>query len=388
MFCIAAFIVLLVMGAVSAKYRRIARIAFGCAMRRVTFRPCDTTFKQDLKDHLLAPIAVRTPQLVRPASIGLEVVAWLVILTTVWSGYTVVKSGLNLYVYGTCNKENSESCTLGAEACAIPDQTPTFWGSIAEFDVLGAFGNEFASLGETISSIPTRMQKWEASDYLPANETYLNTFDEAMPTALEVIDPGCQFCRQLFANITEAGFDGEYNLTYVPYPIEGKDGYKFPNSLLVTQYLEALRLSPLNDGPANGGAADGGAADDSAVHDGATTGSAGPSSAAGDVPATVDWQVLERIFTGETDNGVPFQSRINGLNRDDATALLDGWLSEFGLTADDIATIKASAASAEVADVIAENKQLVEDEIHTVKVPTIIFDGRRHDGLVSVDGLE
>jgi hypothetical protein len=364
MFCIAAFIVLLVMGAVSAKYRRFARIAFGCAMRRVTFRPCDTTFKQDLKDHLLAPIAVRTPRLVRPASIGLEVVAWLVILTTVWSGYTVVKSGLNLYVYGTCNKENSESCTLGAEACAIPDQTPTFWGSIAEFDVLGAFGNEFSSLGETISAIPTRMQNWEATEYLPANETYLRTFDEAKPTAVEVIDPGCQFCRQLFANITEAGFDNGYNLTYVPYPIEGKDGYKFPNSLLVTQYLEALRLSPVD------------------------TGSAGAAASSDDTAAPVDWRVLDRIFTGETDKGVPFQSRINGLDRDAATALLDGWLSEFGLSADDIATIKASAASDEVADVIAQNKQLVEDEIHTVKVPTIIFDGRRHDGLVSVDGLE
>jgi hypothetical protein len=362
MFCIAAFIVLLVMGAVSAKYRRFARIAWGCTVRRVTFRPCDTTFKQDLKDHLLAPIAVRTPQLVKPASIGLEVVAWLVILTTVWSGYTVVKSGLNLYVYGTCNKENAESCTLGAEACAIPDQTPTFWGSVAEFDVIGAFGNEFASLGETISQIPTRLQNWDANEYLPANETYLSAYDADKPTALEVIDPGCQFCRQLFANIQESGFGDEYNLTYVPYPIEGADGYKFPNSLLVTQYLEALRLSPADDG----------------------AGTAGSHSEV----APVDWQVLERIFTGETDTGVPFQSRINGLDTDAATALLDGWLAEFGLDAEEVATIKTAAASDEVADVIAANKQLVEDEIHTVKVPTIIFEGRRHDGLVDVDGLK
>jgi hypothetical protein len=26
--------------------------------------------------------------------------------------------------------------------------------------------------------------------------------------------------------------------------------------------------------------------------------------------------------------------------------------------------------------------------ITTIKIPTIIFDGRRHDGLVSVDGLQ
>jgi hypothetical protein len=41
-----------------------------------------------------------------------------------------------------------------------------------------------------------------------------------------------------------------------------------------------------------------------------------------------------------------------------------------------------------VAGIIADNKQLVEERIKTVKIPTIIFDGRRHDGLVSVDGLQ
>ena len=355
MFCIAAFIVLLVMGAVSAKYRRFARIAWSCAVRRVTFRACDTSFKQDVKDHLLAPIAVRTPGLVKPASVALEVTAWLVILTTVWSAYTVVKSGLNLYVYGTCNKENSESCSLGAEACAIPDQTPTFWGSIAEFDVIGAFGNEFASVGETMSALPTRMQNWDATEYLPANASYLAPYVTAKPSALEVIDPGCQFCRQLFANISEAGFDDEYNLSYVAYPIEGEDGYKFPNSLLVTQYLEALRLNP--------------------------------SMGSGSTDTPLDWQLLKRIFAGETSNGVPWQSRINGLDQDDAAAVIDGWLDEFGLSADEIVTVKAVAASDEVAAIIDANRGLVEDQIHTVKVPTIIFDGRRHDGVVDVDGL-
>src|SRR6187397_490991 len=105
------------MAAFSAKYRRYVGKAWNCTWRRVTFRPCDTTFKQDIKDHLLAPLAVRRPGLVKPASIGLEILAVLVILTTIWSGYTVVKSAVNLYVYGTCNKQDSASCTLGAEAC-------------------------------------------------------------------------------------------------------------------------------------------------------------------------------------------------------------------------------------------------------------------------------
>ena len=352
MFCIAAFIILVIMAAFSARYRRYVGTAWNCTWRRVTFRPCDTTFKQDIKDHLLAPVAARRPGLVKPASIGLEILAVFVLLTTLWSGYTVVKSAVNLYVYGTCNKQDSASCTLGAEACSIPDETPGFMESLGRFDVLGAFGNEFASLGETFAAIPARFQTWTSEDYLPANASYL-TEDAANPVAVEVIDPGCTFCKALFANIEESGFESRYNLTYIAYPIAGTDGYKFPNSLLVTRYLEALRLHP---------------------QDGAET--------------PVDWQVLERIFTEKAASGLPWQETINSMDADEAGATLEGWLAEFGLSSDQIDVIVTEAGSDAVAEVIAANKTLVEEKIATIKIPTIIFDGRRHDGLVSVDGLD
>jgi hypothetical protein len=351
-FCIAAFIVLAVMAVFSARYRRYVGTAWNCVWRRVTFRPCDTTFKQDVKDHLLAPIAARRPGLVKPAGIALEILAVLVILTTIWSGYTVVKSAVNLYVYGTCNKQDSASCTLGAEACSIPDATPGFMESVAAFDLVGAFGNEFASLGETFAAIPARFQTWTAEDYLPANASYLSE-DTANPVALEVIDPGCTFCRALFQNIEESGFESDYNLSYIAYPIKGTDGYKFPNSLLVTQYLEALRMHPL---------------------DGADT--------------PVDWQILSRIFTEKAETGLPWQDTINSMDTEEATATLTGWLGEFGLSADQIDVVVAEAGSDAVTEVIAANKTIVEDRIDTIKIPTIIFDGRRHDGLVSVDGLQ
>ncbi|WP_104170959.1 hypothetical protein [Cryobacterium sp. M23] len=353
MFCIAAFIVLVFMAAVSARYRRYLGRAWNCTLRRVTFRPCDTTFKQDIKDHLLAPLAVRRPKLVGPASVALEVVALLVVLTTVWSAYVVVKSGVNLYVYGTCNKQDSASCSLGAEACSIPDQTPTFGESLLSGDVIGAFGNDFASLGETFSAIPSRMQNWEAEEYLPANASYLGVYDAKKETALEVIDPGCTYCLQLFNNIEEAGFDDRMNLTYIAYPIAADDGYKFQNSLLVTQYLEALRLNPLAD-----------------------------------VATPVDWEILRRIYTEVDDKGVSWQSVINGAEPAVATALLQDWSAEFGLSPEQVADVASVAASDEVADIIAANTRLVEESIHTVKIPTIIFDGRRHDGLVSVGDLD
>jgi hypothetical protein len=196
------------------------------------------------------------------------------------------------------------------------------------------------------------MRDWDATDYLPADATYLNTYDASKPTALEVIDPGCTYCRQLFRNIKESGFSDEYNLSYIAYPIQSGDGYKFQNSLLVAQYLEAARLNPV---------------------------------AGAEIPA--DWNILINIYTGENASGTPYQSVINGHDADEVTGLLQGWLADAGMTPEQVAHVAEVAASDQVATIIKDNRAVVEDDIHTVKIPTIIYDGRRHDGLVSVDKL-
>ena len=99
MVCIIAFLVVLVLSAVSAKYRRLLGTAWGCAWRRVTLRPCDTTFREDVKNSMLAPLAVRAPRLVRPASIAIEVIAALMVVSLVVSLYLLGRSGLNLQVF-------------------------------------------------------------------------------------------------------------------------------------------------------------------------------------------------------------------------------------------------------------------------------------------------
>lgn len=352
MFCIAAFIVLIFMGIVSAKYRRMLGKAWKCTARRVTFRPCDTSFKQDVKDHLLAPLAIRNPRLVKPASAILEVVAALIVVTTVLSLYFVLRAGLNLWVYNTCDKQDAQSCSLGAQSCSIQQQTPSFWDSVMQGDIVGAFGNEFSSLGQTISLIPARMKTWDASDYLPENVTYARPYDASKPTAVEVVDPGCEYCKQLYQNMVESDFIDQYNVAYIAFPIPSGDGYKFTNSVLITSYLEAMRLNPLS---------------------GAT------------IPT--DWQLLDKVYTAKNDVGVDMQSVLNGASTDTATGILDGWLADIGYDSDQIATIKQVAASTEVSDIIAANSQIVTSDISTVKIPTIIFDGTRHDGLVSVDDL-
>ncbi|QZN87049.1 hypothetical protein [Cellulomonas sp. C5510] len=358
MLCVAAFVVLLVLGAVSAKYRALLRRAWGCVSRRVTFRPCDTSFREDVKNSLLAPLALRSPRLVRPASIAIEVTAWAMVLSLVVSGYVVARSGLNLVAYGTCNKENPQACSLSAtQGCSIDSQTPTFAASLLDGDVVGAFRNEFSSLADTITAVPGRFRTWDGAQYATSHASYLGGYRDGLPTALEVIDPGCQFCAQLFTNIEESGFAEANNLTYIVYPITLSFVPKFANSPLVAQYLTAIQLLE---------SADGAPADD-----------------------PTDWFILEQVFTGSREDGTGWQVWLNEqASPEQAEAQLQAWLAEAGYDQDAISEVDALADSARVEEAIAQGRAVVEDEIRTLTVPTLIANGDLHLGVVETTDLE
>ena len=359
MVCIVAFIVVLVLSAVSAKYRKLLGKAWGCAWRRVTLRPCDATFRDDVKNSMLAPLAVRAPRLVRPASIAIEVVAWIMVLSLIVSLYLLGRSGLNLFVYGTCDKQNAQACTLAAQACSIDAIEPGFWESIGTGDVLGAFGREFASVGDTISTLPSRLRTWDAADYASVDATYLGGRVEGRPTALEVLDPGCRFCAQLFRNMRDAGFDRSHNVTYLAYPIRGGFGDKFANSQLVATYLTAVR----------------------AVE--AERAATAPASER----ETGDWYILEQLFTTDAADGRTTQEWMNAATPADAASRLQQWLGEDGYAPAEVERIVALTASPEVAASLAHTRDVVENEIRTVSIPSLIAGGGLHAGLVDVDTL-
>lgn len=351
MFCIAAFVILAVLAVFSAKYRRALAKSWQCTSRRLTLRPCDTGFRDDAKARLLAPLAIRYPALVLPAGIALDVLSWLLILTTVWSLYTATKASANLVAYGTCAPSNAASCSLGAEACSIDSGEPEFWDSIVAGDLVGAVTRELAGFGAAFAAIPARLRDWRAEDFIPADATFHSTADASLPVAIEIIDPGCSVCRQLFRNMLESGFLDTHAVTYIAYPIPSPDGgTKFPNSTLVASVLQAIRMTPAL------------------------------------AAQSADWGILERIFTGEVD-GVPAQEVINEASGARTAEILRGWLAELGADDAQIDAVLRLAASPAVAAALEANAVVVRDEIDTVKIPTLITDGRRYDGLVSVDAL-
>ncbi len=96
MVCIAAFIILILIGIVVAflsifnrdlgrKYLKLLKKSWHCFSRHVTFRKCDTNFADDVKNMLLKKVVIKKPTWVKPISITIEVASILIVVVTALS---------------------------------------------------------------------------------------------------------------------------------------------------------------------------------------------------------------------------------------------------------------------------------------------------------------
>ncbi|MCL5795676.1 MAG: thioredoxin domain-containing protein [Patescibacteria group bacterium] len=106
MVCIIALIVFSIMGIFSATHRQLAKEAFDCVFRRVTFRPCNTGFKEKIRGRIVGKLLKRSVALAKFSNKYFEVFAWIFFLLTVVSTIYTVKGGYNFYRYGSCNGLN------------------------------------------------------------------------------------------------------------------------------------------------------------------------------------------------------------------------------------------------------------------------------------------
>ncbi len=356
MFCIAAFIIFAILGIFSASYRSLAKKAWKCTLRKMTFRPCDINFQEEAKARLLGRIIITKPRLAKFLDRWIGTFASVFVILSAWSLLVVLNSGLNLVVYDTCNPNNAESCSLAGEACGVSSGKPGFWLSLKEGYVLAWAKDKVFTLGETITMIPNRFKEWNPNDFTSEYNTYYRPYDSNKVVALEIIDPSCKFCAKLFGNIKDTSFADKYNLTYLVYPIphnKHDNGYRFPHSRMIASYLEAVKLNPL---------------------------------ASATVP--VDWQILERMFTGKDSDNIDYQIKFNTLySAEEAEAVIRSWLGDMGYSEEEVDKIQQAAVSEEVNESLASQKDIVENKIQTIKIPTIMFDGRRYDRAVGQEKL-
>lgn len=354
MVCIAAFIILLIIWLFTPALKLLGfkkqaksinqmfKKSMHCFSRRVTLRACDSNFKDEIKNSILRKVIVKHKKWVKPVSWAIEAVAGLIVLVTVWSVLTVIKSALALFVFGTCDIQRPASCALkSTEACSID-------GGNTESPIV----SWFTDWGQIFSAMPAKFRSWNAQDYVVKNSTYRGEFSNEVSkdasVAVDIFDPGCIVCRRTFINQKNSGFFKTHKTYLLPYPIPGK----FKNSDFIAKYIEAVRGIQ----PENG------------------------------EKISAEWMIVEKIFIEKDEKGILFQEKFNGENQTATTTeetekILQGWLKNAGYSDSQIEEISKKAKSEEISNRVKENLRIVNDEIKTKSIPTLIYENQRHEGL-------
>lgn len=344
MVCIAAFIVLAIVGVfvalisifkpkIGKAYLKSLKKAWGCLWKKVRLQKCETGFKDDVKNTLLSRVIIKHPKMVKPLSILIEVVSIIIVIVTIWALLTAIKSLLALWALGSCNVTKPSACTLGAEMCSIDESEPQNpWEGTIRW---------FTEWGEIFEAIPDKFKTYNASDYELNYITANPGIDK--PVALDILDPGCSVCMASYRNQKNSGFFERYDVHIVPFAIQDSEGnYKFANSEIIVKYMFAAEQ----------------------------------------IRSGLAVQLLDKIFTAKNSEGISYQEKFNSYySRDEAVLKLELWLKEAGLNDDGIAEIRKIADYPETSTKMSENRKIVEDQLKVKGIPTMVYDGKRHTGL-------
>ena len=344
MLCIAAFIVLLVLGVFIAflsifkpqlgrSYWKIFKKSWSCVARKATLRKCDSSFKDNVKNTILSKVALRHPHLLKPLNIFIEIMAVLIVFVTIWSLIIALKSLLALWVLGSCNVQHPAKCSLVAATCSIETKEPQ--------NVVEAFGRSLTDWQEIFMAIPDRFRSYDIDSL---NLHGLNVGKSNSSRALSVFDPGCIVCLRSYRAQKQSGFFDQHYTLLAPYVIVDESGRpKFPNSDLIAAYF----LAAIDSGQDQAAA-----------------------------------KLIARLF-GENnpDAKVTYQQLFAQLSSSEAKTLLQDWLHEFQLSQNDIDHISSAAHSSKIQRQLEANRQSVTKNLHARVIPVMLYDGKKHNGL-------
>lgn len=116
MICLAAFIVFAILGIFSATHRRLAKEAFWCVLRRVSFKPCQASIGEILKGKIVGWLLRRQSRWAGWVHRYFEIFSWIFVAITLVSTFYTVKGAYYYARYGTCNPEHPEQCVISTQA--------------------------------------------------------------------------------------------------------------------------------------------------------------------------------------------------------------------------------------------------------------------------------
>lgn len=191
-------------------------MAFDCVFRRVTFRPCNSDFKEQMQGRIVGALLRRSAPLARFVHKQFELLSWIFILLSAASLVWALWGGYNFYAWGSCNGRNVSGF------CA--------------FDPNGA-SNAISSTEEECRDVPPTDSDLLYSPLTLANYPTLHG-DDAQPhpnppltrgggREMTIIgDYGCDFTRKAwpeFKALRETRPDVRY--TFIQFPVKKETEY-------------------------------------------------------------------------------------------------------------------------------------------------------------------
>ncbi len=352
MVCIAAFIILALIGGVVAivsifkpkvgkAYWKMFKKAWGCLWKKVRLQKCETGFKDDVKNTLLSRVIVKHPKWVKPLSAIIEVLSVVIVVIAIWAVLTALKSLLALWALGSCNVTKPSACTLNSDiGCTIDQSEPQ--------NPIEGIGRWFTEWGDIFEAIPDKFKTYNADDYKLNYFVVKENADK--PVAIDIFDPGCRVCMTSYRNQKASGFFDNYAVRLVPFAIQNPDNsYRFKNSEITVKYIMAAEE----------------------LHHG------------------YGIKLLDHIFIDKKDmdyGELSYQDVFNEYySNAEAVKQLEKWLHDDGLHTADIVEIRKAVDQPEIQDKMSVNRNIVENELHAKGIPTMIFDGGRHTGLYKAE---
>jgi len=201
MLCFVALIIFGLLGIFSASHRELAREAAKCVFRRITFRPCNTTFQDKAKGKILGWLLRKSPILARIFNKYSEVLSWIFIILMVWSTVWVARGAYNFYAYGSCNGLNSSSFCV--------------------FDPTGK-NNQTSSVGSNCRTSAPKVDKLTMVPLNLAGYPLLKTGDKN-----KIVFIGCYSCdytREAYPWMMDLMQKYPIDFTFIHFPVkEGTD---------------------------------------------------------------------------------------------------------------------------------------------------------------------
>ena len=124
MICIIALVVFAVLGIFSASHRQLAKEAFDCVFRRLTFRPCTTGLDQRLKAQIVAKSLGVSPGIGQFVHNNFEALSWTLTILMLASTVLVAQGAYNLWAYGSCDPVHPENCVFTSNTSAGKEIVP------------------------------------------------------------------------------------------------------------------------------------------------------------------------------------------------------------------------------------------------------------------------